>query len=132
MTLQQLQQEIGAWSEMTFDDETPLPKLHHLRQEVAELIAAPYDKTEYADCLILLIDAARKAGISAEELIRAADEKMEINRRRTWSEPDQNGVVHHLPSMFEPAQPELFSFSPENYAPAYSPGYELNAPEFTK
>jgi len=95
MTLRELQDTIGQWSEVTFDDASPVPKLHHLKREVDELLAEPYDRFEYADCLILLVDAARKAGLSADTLVETAFEKMEINKRRVWVE-DDNGVSHHL------------------------------------
>jgi hypothetical protein len=95
MTFQQLQDLIGQWSEVTFDDASPLPKIHHLKHEVDELLAEPYDRFEYADCLILLVDAARKAGISADALVETAFAKMEINKRRVWV-ADERGVSHHL------------------------------------
>jgi hypothetical protein len=95
MTLQELQDTIGQWSEVTFDDAGPLPKVHHLKREVDELLAEPYARFEYADCLILLVDAARKAGISADTLIETAFEKMEINKRRVWV-MDAHGISHHL------------------------------------
>jgi hypothetical protein len=95
MTLQKLQVAIGQWSEVTFDDASPLPKIRHLKHEVDELLAAPYDRFEYADCLILLLDASRKAGISANALVEAAFEKMEINKQRAWG-ADEEGISHHL------------------------------------
>ena len=96
MEITALQHEIGEWSEATFDDPGPAPKLHHLKAEVDELLAAPFDRIEYADCLILLLDAARKAGISGDELLEAAYHKLQVNKRRIWGEPDENGVVQHI------------------------------------
>jgi len=96
MDIVKLQQEIGEWSEATFDDIGPTPKLHHLKKEVEEVLQAPLDRVEYADCLILLLDAARKAGISADELLEVTYEKLQVNKRRLWGEPDENGVVHHV------------------------------------
>jgi hypothetical protein len=96
MDIAELQHAIGEWSEATFDDNSPAPKLHHLKEEVDELLEAPMDRAEYADCLILLLDAARKAGIGADELVQAAYQKLEINKRRLWGEPDENGVVKHI------------------------------------
>jgi len=95
MTLRELQDTIGQWSEVTFDDTGPLPKIHHLKREVDELLAEPYERFEYADCLILLVDAARKAGLSADALLATAFEKMEVNKQRTWVE-DEHGISHHL------------------------------------
>lgn len=95
--IQQLQNEIAKWSDATFGTGRPASRpLHHLAKEVQEVIAAPDDKVEYADCLILLLDAYRMAGGSADELIDTAFKKLEINKWRGWGTPDENGVVEHI------------------------------------
>ncbi len=95
--IQQLQDEIASWSDATFGaDRPPRIPLHHLAKEVQELIETPNDRMEYADCLILLLDAYRMAGGSADDLILACQEKLEINREREWGTPDENGVVEHI------------------------------------
>jgi len=97
--IQQLQDDIADWSDATFgSNRSPAAPLHHLAKEVQELIAAPVDRMEYADCLTLLLDAYRMAGGSTDELVEACYEKLEINRRRKWGTPDKNGVVEHIRS----------------------------------
>jgi hypothetical protein len=51
---------------------------------------------EYADCLILLLDAYRMNGGRADDLIETCYKKLEINRKRKWGKPDTNGVVEHI------------------------------------
>ena len=51
---------------------------------------------EFADCFILLLDAARKEGFSAKDILTAIVEKMEINKARKWGKPDVNGVMEHI------------------------------------
>jgi hypothetical protein len=95
--IQQLQNEIAIWSDSTFGADRPayIP-LHHLSKEIQELIASPRDNMEYADCLILLLDAYRMTGGNADGLIETCFEKLEINRKREWGKPDENGVVEHI------------------------------------
>ena len=45
--------------------------------------------------MILLIDAAKKAGHDMDDLYRFVNEKMAINKTRKWGEPDEDGVVRH-------------------------------------
>ena len=105
--LQKMINEIGQWSELTFSHQNSRSKLHHLQKEVAELIHAigqessePNKKNEvnleFADCFILLLDAARKEGLSATIILNAIIEKMEINKARKWGNPDENGVMEHI------------------------------------
>lgn len=51
---------------------------------------------EFADVFMLLLDAARKRGFMAEDLIQVTRLKLEVNRRREWGKPDKNGVVEHI------------------------------------
>jgi hypothetical protein len=95
--IQQLQNEIASWSDSAFGaDRPPEIPLHHLAKEIQELIAKPDDSMEYADCLILLLDAYRMSGGNADSLVETCYEKMEINRKRKWGTPDENGVVEHI------------------------------------
>ena len=69
--------------------------LHHLRLEINELIENPDDTSEWADCLLLLIDAARRKGFTFDRLVDFALEKIEINKNRSWKLAD-NGVYLHI------------------------------------
>jgi len=86
----------GKWSDKTFGKRTTLGPLKHLEKEVQELLESPNDVMEYADCFMLLIDAARIAGISVDKLLNAVDEKFKINRNRKWGNPDEFGTVEHI------------------------------------
>lgn len=90
--LGKLQAEIGEWQDKVFGGELR-PLIQHLKKEVDELLEAPYNRIEYADCLILLVGAARKAGISADMLIIDAFKKLEVNKGRKWGKPDMGGVI---------------------------------------
>lgn len=95
--IQQLQDEVATWSDNTFGADRPANvPLHHLAKEIQELIASPNDCMEYADCLILLLDAYRMTGGRADDLIETCYQKLEINRKRKWGKPDTNGVVEHI------------------------------------
>lgn len=95
--IQRLQDEAGEWTDATFgQNQTADSCIAHLKKEVKELAENPGDRLEYADCLLLLIDAYRKAGGSADDLVCAGWQKFEINRSRVWGEPDENGVVEHV------------------------------------
>lgn len=61
-----------------------VPPLLHLQLEVKELIDNPDDPMEWADCFLLLLDAARRKGHSIDDLMRFSLEKLAINRQRTW------------------------------------------------
>jgi len=108
-TLQELMDEIGKWSSEQFKGQTAVSKLHHLKKEVPELIEAIEinEKTpfkdgrknilfEFADNLMLLLDAANKQNITADTLISFTVEKLAINKKREWHAPDENGVYLHV------------------------------------
>jgi len=44
----------------------------------------------------LLLDIAAQEQIDISDLLRASYEKLEVNKKRKWSEPDENGVVEHI------------------------------------
>ena len=95
-TLNDIQQEIGEWSTKTFGPPRAQSKILHMQREVEELLLKPGDIFEMADILILLLDIARTAGHSANDLVITVQEKMEINKKRNWGNPDKNGVVEHV------------------------------------
>lgn len=96
---QTLQDELHRWSVEKFGNETnPIPSLNHLKEEVEELVLDPLDTEEWADCFIILIHAARKAGFKMWEIYNFIQQKHYVNQNRKWSEPDENGVCHHIKS----------------------------------
>src|SRR5688500_7375797 len=61
--IHQLWLDQAEWSQATFgsdDERGPIGALKHLAKEAVEAQAAPDDEEEYADCLLLILDAARR------------------------------------------------------------------------
>ncbi len=106
--LQSLMDDIGNWSDDAFGAVQRNPAIaYHLLKEVKELIeklegceAGEISHTEvyeeFADCFMLILDSARKYGMSANVLCTAAMMKLEVNKGREWGELDANGVVEHI------------------------------------
>lgn len=98
---EQLFNLIKEFQDKTFPTATALSKLHHLKEEVDELIKAleendPNLRLELADCFLLLIGATRKLGFSFYDMDPIILEKLEIIKLRKWGEPDERGVVKHI------------------------------------
>ena len=90
---QLLQDKIGEWSDERNTDIQGL--LNHLVEEAEDLKANPYSLMNYADVMILLMAAARKAGCTMEELYKAVEVKHTINESRIWMTPDETGITRH-------------------------------------
>lgn len=93
--------EISAWQKETFGQATPLSQIAHLCQELSELSydlvnKRPDRRLEYADCFILLFGSAAFDGMTYQDVCNAIREKHEINLKRRWGAPDENGVVNHI------------------------------------
>lgn len=103
MTHQQYK-DISKWQFETFGHATSLSKIAHLKQELKELEDEllkvernPEEiKKEFADCFILLFGAAASFGLTYTQIVSLVDNKMEINYKRQWGKPDENGVVNHI------------------------------------
>ena len=95
--IQKLQDDLAQWSDQQFGHNRPPTRpINHLKREIDELSEAPNDPMEYADCLLLLIDAFRMAGGNADELVEFGFKKLAINRQRKWGKPDAHGVTEHI------------------------------------
>ncbi|MCV6826038.1 MULTISPECIES: DUF550 domain-containing protein [Halocynthiibacter] len=89
----------AEWSQATFgaDNERDYTgPLNHLEKEIGEIRLAPADGSEWADAFLLLLDAARRAGFSATDLLQEAEDKLVINIKRKWQEPNEDGSVEHV------------------------------------
>lgn len=96
-----LEADQARWSQETFGSDTvrgPEGSLKHLLKEVQEALDYPDDIIEYADCLSLLMDAARRAGFSISQVIKAADAKLQVNKDRVWNESVTGESVEHVRS----------------------------------
>ena len=77
-----LQYDLKTWTEKQFPQRTLQSILRHLEKEIQELEAEPNDIMEFADCFMLLLDAASYQDISISDIWRAMGEKLEINKAR--------------------------------------------------
>lgn len=102
--LQLLMNRVHAFVLRTFPGPRAVPALHHLQKEVKEAIEAieagqkEEAIKEYADCFILLLNSASNYGLTADHLIAASNAKMDVNDKRKWGPPDENGVCLHIKS----------------------------------
>jgi len=99
LSLTNLSQIQSDWSQATFgtdQERGPIGTLKHLAKEALEAAEHPHDFYEYADCLILLLDASRRAGMTPRELIDLALVKMEINKTRAWPKPVNDEPTEHI------------------------------------
>lgn len=89
-----LQQKIGEWGDMTFPRSTLYSLLAHLAEEVAELTRATSFaelSEELADVQHLLFHLAHRHGISLHD---ATVEKFEKNQQRIWAQTDRGYAKH--------------------------------------
>lgn len=88
--------EQGKWADATFGGAGRgiTGTLTKLKQEVDEILAAPDDRLEWADALMLLLDAARRQGMMPSDLLVACREKQAINFSRAW-EKGPDGLWRH-------------------------------------
>lgn len=86
-TLADLARDHAAWSVATWGtDRGPVGPIRHIASEVEEIIKAPDDIVEYADILLLWLDACRLAGFTLPEVVQAARDKHEVNKtKRAWA-----------------------------------------------
>ena len=101
--MKELFARVVAWQNKTFPDATAESKIHHLTEEVQELLEdIQKGKTvddlelEFADCFLLLFGAAAKCNLDFDDLSKAIEKKYNINIQRNWGKPDENGVVKHV------------------------------------
>lgn len=95
----------GEWSEETFGPSShrgPIGPLRHLEKEAVEAYLEEDNskqKEEIADCLFLVFDAARRAGMSYSQLTKACMAKLRKNKERTWPDwrnlPADMAIEHH-------------------------------------
>ena len=86
----------AEWSDRQFGNVGPVGPLKHLAKEANEAAEAPGDISEFADIIMLVWDATRRAGITDEQLAIAVAEKLERNKRRQWGAVKDGEPCHHL------------------------------------
>lgn len=81
------------WSRATFGPahvRGPHGPLAHIRKELDEIAASPWDLEEWADVIILALDGAWRAGHEPQQIINMVKRKQAKNEAREW--PDWRGV----------------------------------------
>lgn len=101
--LSKFQEEVGKWATETFYKPSMGDRKYsfcdgrvkHFMKEADELNKSNFLllPQEAADCFLLLIHIAH---IMEFDLLDEARKKMEINKKRTWGEPDEDGVIEHV------------------------------------
>lgn len=94
----------GDWSQKTFGKDSELIEgfrgtigaADHLEKEAREIQANPGDIAEHADALLLLLDIVRRAGYSIFDLLKAAEDKMVVNKARKWNKPVPGKATEHV------------------------------------
>lgn len=97
--LEYLWHDLSEWSQKTFGSDSergPIGPLKHLILEANEAIEKPQDISEFADCLILVFDAARRAGFTFNQLEDAAIVKHGTNKYRYYPKPVGDEVSQHV------------------------------------
>jgi hypothetical protein len=102
-TLDAIAAEVREWQDATFTEATPASCAAHLRSEVTELLADPTDAEEIADCAMLVIGVANKAGVDLASAIAA---KLAVNRARKWGKRNAEGFVEHERPALSGGEPE--------------------------
>lgn len=95
-SLENLMNEFIEFSIKTFKNATEYSSLEKLQDEFIELSHELMNGNkqniaeEYVDCIMCLVDSAARTGITPGELTKIFEEKLAINKSRTWKEnPDK-------------------------------------------
>jgi len=104
MNLNELKYKAAQVSDEMFGKERgPIGPVKKLRDEVDELLEC-FEKgedpgEEFADCLLILIDAYRKHygdDVDLQKLINDSSDKLDVVTNRTYKETDVPGVFQHV------------------------------------
>lgn len=96
--MEKIFKRMGLMAKKAFPDATEVEHLLKLKDEVEEVIAAPKDLTEYADCILCLFGAASKAGFEYYQLEEAVRNKLFICENRKWNKKENGTYQHVAPS----------------------------------
>ena len=89
----------AQWSRKTFgkdNERGPQGPLKHLIKEAEEAMDNPSDPHEFADCMFLTMDAARRAGHDVNALLFAMVEKLEILKGRNYKKVADGQPSFHI------------------------------------
>jgi len=89
----------AEWSRKTFGgdhERGPIGPLKHLIAEAEEAMENPSDPHEFADCMFLTMDAARRAGHDVNALLWAMVEKLDILKGRDYRKVEDGQPSFHV------------------------------------
>jgi len=92
----EMQEKQYKWSRETFGESTLESNLDHLRDELDEIVENPNDIEEWADVMLLYMNASSFVGFTMDDIYKAVQKKYEKNVKRKWGKPDERGVVKHV------------------------------------
>jgi hypothetical protein len=72
-----------------------------LKKEADEVIANPSSLEEHADCLLVVLSSAAKAGIEPEDLLKSSRRKLKLLEKRKWV-LEEDGTYQHVKNPFRP------------------------------
>lgn len=97
--LRAIQKDVEDWANEKLPLRTWKGTLQHMRNEIEELAAHEHDtdtermSKEAADVIILCLNLS---GFKKFQSTDSVLNKMKINKKRVWSAPDADGVIHHI------------------------------------
>ena len=98
---EELIEEHGQWADETVPMGTSVGALLHAEREIKEIIediesGKPLEvkAKEYADAMFCLMDSARREGVAVSDILRAGDEKLQINKARKWKYNGDGSYSH--------------------------------------
>lgn len=96
MDINKIQQDVSEWAYKVFQEATLSSIFNHIRSELEEIEKEPHDVSEWADVMILFIQAAYNENHSMTQIFKAVEDKFEINKKRKWGKPNELGYVEHI------------------------------------
>ena len=88
-----MQCRVAMWANKQFPNRTTADVLLKLYEELGEYARNPKAEHEFADVIILLLDAAHMNNI---DIAKAIEEKMEINESRKWQVDPNTRIMRHV------------------------------------
>jgi NTP pyrophosphatase (non-canonical NTP hydrolase) len=89
-----MQERVAMWADKQFPNRTTADVLLKLYEELGEYARNPKAELEFADVMVLLLDAAHMNDIN---IAKAVDEKMTINEERKWQVDPNTRIMRHVP-----------------------------------
>lgn len=75
--------------------------IDHIKKELKEIAANPYDVVEWVDVILLALDGAWRAGYEPDDICRAMHAKLQLNETRAWPDwrtADPGKAIEHIKS----------------------------------